>query len=131
MTENAADVVSANDDLPDELRGLAAIAADHIAQEFPGTDAEAVRNLSLEIALDFAERFGSEAFYFPRALRYRLSERDAAIWAEFNGNNYVELARKYNRSPRHVRRLVGRMQELERNRTQGNLFGAAAVRSRR
>lgn len=64
---------------------------------------------------DLAQRLTTElagqtiyfpAFYRPATERDRLSARDAAILAEFDGNNHEALARKYHISLQWVYRLV-------------------------
>lgn len=57
-----------------------------------------------------ADEWGGQSFYIPLNLADRRSDRDAKIRAEFNGANFMELARKYNLSDSYVRRIIKRGQ---------------------
>ncbi len=69
-------------------------------------DAELQEALSFErlanIALDLTDRIsldhGGTQFYLPRGMSRRINDRNRRIWAEFNGRNRRELARKYDLS---------------------------------
>lgn len=50
---------------------------------------------------------GSSVYIGKRGSRQQLRERDSLIAAEFRGDNYDELARRWGLNARHVRRIVG------------------------
>lgn len=50
---------------------------------------------------------GSSVYIGKRGSREQLRERDRLIAAEFRGNNYDELAKRWGLNARHVRRIVG------------------------
>lgn len=51
--------------------------------------------------------------YIPRGISYELSIRDQKIWAEFHGDNYNTLARKYKLTEMQVRNIIKRARERE------------------
>ncbi|MEH8031548.1 Mor transcription activator family protein [Gallibacterium anatis] len=80
------------------------------------------KQIGIELAQCIAENWGGEVIYIPKALLIALSERDLAIWQEFNGNNYRDLARKYNVSMQWVYQIVKRVQKEEVAKRQFDMF---------
>lgn len=66
--------------------------------------------------------FGGTQPYIPRILPHKLSERDQKIFREFRGDNYHQLARKYDLSEIQIRKIVRRTIEAERGDRQAPLF---------
>jgi Mor family transcriptional regulator len=50
---------------------------------------------------------GSSVYIGKRGSREQLRERDRLIAAEFTGDNYDALAKRWNLNARHVRRIIG------------------------
>lgn len=64
-------------------------------------------DLAQRLAAEFAgQTLQFPVFYRPATEQKRLSSRDAAILAEFDGNNHEELARKHHINLQWVYRLV-------------------------
>jgi Mor family transcriptional regulator len=82
-----------------------------------------------EIALGVAEHvrknIGGVATYIPRGLGYELAVRDRQMFEEFSGDNYHELARKYQMTEMRVRQIIGHVLRIERAKRQQDLFNAA------
>lgn len=85
-------------------------------------DEDKAKQIGVELARCIAENWGGEVIYIPKALLIALSERDLAIWRDFNGNNYRDLARKYNVSMQWVYQIVKRVQKEEVAKRQFDMF---------
>lgn len=59
-----------------------------------------------ENMLTLAKNFDGEAIYFPKYEAIYRGIRDREIVETFNGGNYKELARKYDLSENHVRKII-------------------------
>lgn len=73
----------------------------------------------LDTALTIAILFQGSSIYFPKLDCAIQPLRDNRIFQEFSGENYQELARKYNLSERRVRQIVHQKQI---NEDQTNIF---------
>jgi Mor family transcriptional regulator len=60
-----------------------------------------------------AGHWGGQNIYFPMGLSYKLSQRDQAIYNEFNGINHSELARKHHVSLQWIYKIVKTVQKEE------------------
>ena len=69
-----------------------------------------------------ATHWGGQNIYFPMGLSYILSKRDRQIYAEFNGNNHSELARKYGISLQWVYKLIKTVHKEEMATRQQDMF---------
>lgn len=82
--------------------------------------------IAAEVALGVAEKvrhnIGGVAVYIPRGRDYELSLRDKQMWADFKGDNYGELARKYEKSEMRIRQIMERIGKCEKSKRQQNLF---------
>ncbi|WP_082877313.1 Mor transcription activator family protein [Comamonas thiooxydans] len=47
----------------------------------------------------------------PKDYRWKLSQRESEIYAEFNGYNIADLARKFNMHERSMRKLLDRVRK--------------------
>ncbi|MDP3841062.1 MAG: Mor transcription activator family protein [Oxalobacteraceae bacterium] len=85
--------------------------------------------IAAEVAMSVAEHvrknIGGVATYIPRGINYELTLRDKQMWMDFKGDNYSELARKYNLTDMRVRQVMERISKIERARRQQNLFEAS------
>ncbi|MGH8782092.1 Mor transcription activator family protein [Paraburkholderia sp.] len=79
-------------------------------------------DMALLVGDSICTEFGGTQIYVPRALTYRLSQRDAEIFREFRGDNFPQLARKYGLSEMQLRNIVRKAIEIERRRSQPALF---------
>lgn len=64
-------------------------------------------NIGMDIAIKFHENFGGLQITFPKHF-YNKDYIVKQIKTEFNGNNFRELAKKYNYSERWIRELIRR-----------------------
>ncbi|TCS38488.1 Mor family transcriptional regulator [Paucimonas lemoignei] len=82
--------------------------------------------IAAEVALGVAEHvrknIGGVATYIPRGLGYELSVRDRQMFEEFTGDNYHQLARKYELTEMRVRQVIAHVMRIERAKRQQNLF---------
>jgi Mor family transcriptional regulator len=102
--------------------------AQHIANaltELAGMDQDQAEQLGREIADRMAAHWGGQNIYFPMGLSFRLSQRDRAIYHEFNGHNHSDLARKYRVSLQWIYKIVKAVRAEEIAQRQGDMFAAA------
>ena len=78
-----------------------------------------------QLALALTERvstdLGGSYFYMHKGTSYRLTSRDRAMCAKFNGRNYHQLAREHDLTEMRVRQIVNAWQLDAFSRRQGNL----------
>lgn len=99
--------------------------AQHIAVtliELAKLDKEQAEQLGREIADRMAGHWGGQNIYFPMGLSYKLSQRDQAIYNEFNGINHSELARKHHVSLQWIYKIVKTVQKEEIAKRQTDMF---------
>ena len=99
--------------------------ASHCTQillEMTELDKEKAQQIGREIAERMATHWGGQNIYFPMGLSYILSKRDRQIYAEFNGNNHSELARKYGISLQWVYKLIKTVHKEEIAARQQDMF---------
>lgn len=70
-----------------------------------------------------ANEIGGRPMYLAKGISVHLSARDRQLCAEFRGNNYRDLAHKYNLTEMRVRQIVDTWQREQFNRRQGRLPG--------
>jgi Mor family transcriptional regulator len=68
------------------------------------------------------ERYGGQNIYLPKGQVARTVRRRAAMWAEFTGDNYRDLARKYGMSLQYCYQQIRFARAEHLARTQGDLF---------
>jgi Mor family transcriptional regulator len=67
------------------------------------------RLIGLENAVRLGREFGGENIYFPKIdshMSPQKKQRDRSIRGEFNGHNYMELAKKYGLTSNQIRKIV-------------------------
>lgn len=69
------------------------------------------------------ERYGGQNIYLPKGEAARSRRRRAAMWADFTGDNYRDIARKYGMSLQYAYRCIRVARAEHLSRTQGDLFG--------
>ena len=72
-----------------------------------------------------ADYWGGQLINIPKDYHWKLSQRDAEIYAEFNGYNYAELAKKHDMHERSLRKLLARVKKrilVASGRQNGDLF---------
>lgn len=68
-----------------------------------------------------AQEMGGAAFYLAKGVTVFMSARDRTMCAEFRGNNYRQLARKYGLTEVRVRQIITAYQKEQYARRQGTL----------
>lgn len=61
------------------------------------------------VADRLADHWGGQNFTFPKDSRRKLTKRELQIFDEWKGDNWGELARKYDIAERTVRRVIARI----------------------
>lgn len=87
-----------------------------------GVHPKIAEDLALQVGDSICAEVGGTQLYIPRAIAYRLSQRDTTIFNEFRGDNYHQLARKWGLSEMQIRNIINRCIEDERRRRQPDLF---------
>lgn len=86
--------------------------------------------IAAEVAMSVAEHvrknIGGVATYIPRGLSYELTLRDREMWAEFKGDNYSALARKYDITEMRARQIITQAMRADKALRQQNLFESSA-----
>lgn len=86
--------------------------------------------IAAEVALEVAEHvrknIGGVATYIPRGMSYELTLRDRQMWQDFKGDNYAELARKYDMTEMRVRQIIAQALKADRAARQQSLFAGSA-----
>lgn len=90
---------------------------------------EGARAIGDEIAVEMAAYWGGQLIYFPKGKFLILSKRDRQIYAEFNGHNVKELARKYDVSEQHIYRIIKAMRRSDLASRHGDLFATVGTES--
>lgn len=108
---------------PETLAALRDLVA-HTLRRTVGMDDELAAHVGHEVMYAFAQHWGGDAVYIPKADTLQRYDRDLRIWADFNGRNHAELARKYRISKVWVYAIVRRMRAMDTDRRQGRLFSA-------
>lgn len=106
--------------LPELVQDWADIVAEVAAEH--GLVGDAARALGAAVALRLTDEYGGRNFYLAQCMSLRLSQRDQEILAAFNGHNYEELATRFKKSSRHIRRLVRRAKAADLLTRQGDFF---------
>lgn len=89
-----------------------------------GLDRKVLAEMALQQTEHLSLEMGGGNFYMHKGTAYRLTQRDREMCAKFNGRNYHQLAREYDRSEMRVRQIIDAWQKEEFARRQGGLFGA-------
>lgn len=79
--------------------------------------------VAIRVAEHVRKNIGGAAPYIPRGISYELSLRERQMWGEFKGDNYAELARKYDLTEMRVRQIIAHAMKVDRAARQQNLFG--------
>lgn len=85
-------------------------------------DEQQARKIGVDVALKIANNWAGELIYIPQSVALMSSERNLAIWREFDGKNHRELARKYGVSMQWVYKVIKRVQRQEVEKRQLDIF---------
>lgn len=62
-----------------------------------------------EAAYRFCRDYGGQRVSIPQDIQYPLEQRDAQLWARFNGANVAELAGEFGITEQQVRNILAHM----------------------
>ncbi|MBB2775050.1 UNVERIFIED_ORG: Mor family transcriptional regulator [Comamonas terrigena] len=88
-----------------------------------GVEAIPAAQIATAVADQIVDAFSGQVINFPAEYARKSRERDAQVYAEFNGENYAELATRYCMHERSVRRVIDR----HRNRIKQAQAGSSAA----
>lgn len=113
---NAADV---DDEYPEILADLFGKFTAAIETWGAGVDAQ-VR--AFELVEIIRRDWKGQQVYISKGQSYEISQRDAEIYARFNGANAADLARQYELTERQIRTIIARVRAADLRKRQGGLF---------
>lgn len=90
------------------LSDLLDVAKKHLAEHVSESAADMVAS---SLTNHLADYWGGQLINIPKDYHWKLSRRDAEIYAEFNGYNYAELAKKHDMHERSLRKLLDRVKK--------------------
>lgn len=91
-----------------------------------GIDKHTARKAALEAAESLRVRWGGQQLYFPKGIRFELSQRDLDIFEEFNGHNHNELAKKYDVCMVRIYKIVKQVRRDQVRLRQADIFDDTA-----
>ncbi len=94
--------------LPEIINDLVDVSSRAIAAELDLEEQKALQ-LGEMIAQHFCDMYGGCQIYIPVGFVLKLSQRDRQIFAEFNGKNHSELAKKWGCSERTIYGVIRRV----------------------
>jgi Mor family transcriptional regulator len=109
--------------MPELLTELRRIVADTLRTGID-LDADLADHIGHEAARRICDNWGGTSVYIPKPDSLERYDRDLQIWAEFDGRNQIDLARKYRVSLVWIYAICKRMRALDVDRRQGKLFAA-------
>lgn len=93
-----------------------------LIQELKGIDEDLARQFANELMYLISQHWGGQSVYIIKDDTFIADVRDIQIYAEFNGHNHSELAKKYGLSTVYIYRIIKRMTALEKSQLQPELF---------
>lgn len=88
-----------------------------------GVSGEKSAHIAVAVVDELRKHWGGQSLYVPQGAGVKRRKRDLAIFAEFNGRNYGELAMKYGVSEMRVRQIVSFMTRLEKEKSLQGVSG--------
>lgn len=102
----------ADDLLEDAAVKLQALLVSH------GIGLEKSADIAVEVVAGLRAHWAGQSFYVPQGASAKRQKRDLAIFSEFNGKNYGELAMDHGLSEMRVRQIVWRMTKPAQDKAQ-------------
>lgn len=93
-----------------------------VLQQQAGLAPETARVCAEAVACRMRQEWGGQQVYFPKGTAVDISSRDLDLYAEFNGHNHEQLARKYRMSIQWVYQRIKAVQAAEIARRQADMF---------
>lgn len=88
-------------------------------------DRDMATQISKQLAQHLTNNWRGQIIYFPKNHGGTLDERDKQIYAEFNGKNHQQLAKKYDLAVQQVYKIVKAVGQAETAKRQQGLFDEA------
>lgn len=76
-----------------------------------------------KLSRHLTDNWGGQLIYIPKNHGGRLDERDRQIYAEFDGRNHQQLAKKYGLAVQQVYKIIKLARQADAAARQGGLFG--------
>ncbi|EGK12359.1 Mor transcription activator family protein [Kingella kingae] len=108
--------------VPELVADLEAQAVACLMENVPTLDGQTATIISKKLSQHLSCNWGGQLIYFPKNQGGKLDERDKQIYAEFNGKNHQELARKYNLAVQQIYKIVKAVEQAEALKRQQGLF---------
>jgi len=78
--------------------------------------------ISKKLARYLTDNWRGQIIYFPKNTGGELDERDQQIWAEFDGRNHQQLAKKYNLATQQIYQIIKRARAADAQARQRSIF---------
>lgn len=82
---------------------------------------EELAQIAIRQVGEICAQLGGATFYLMKGTSYATAERNQAIWRDFNGHNYIELARQYSLTEMQIRNIIEIIRSEEIKARQGRL----------
>ena len=78
--------------------------------------------ISKQLSRHITDNWRGQIIYFPKNTGGELDERDRQIWAEFDGKNHQQLAKKYNLATQQIYQIIKRARAADLQARQRSIF---------
>ena len=109
-----------NERWPHDVAALKAIYSRELTAH--GLSPEQADALAQSLLIAQAAYAGGRMFYLPKAERLSQHQRDAEIYAAFNGHNHIALAKRYNLTVQRIYTIIKQQQQLTQRDIQPQLI---------
>lgn len=108
--------------IPELVADLEAQTVACLTAVLPMIDHQTAMLVSKQLSQHLSLNWGGQLIYFPKNQGGKLDERDKQIYAEFNGRNHHELAKKYDLAVQQIYKIVKTVGQYEMAQRQRGLF---------
>ena len=98
--------------IPELLADLEAQACACLLSVAP-VDKPTAQHISRQLTNHLLANWRGQIIYFSRNLGGKLDERDQQIYADFNGTNHQQLAKKYDIAVQQIYQIIKRIRQAE------------------
>ena len=111
----------ADERIPELVADLETHTAELLARELNIPKEQAVM-AGKKLSRHLTDNWGGQLIYIPKNHGGRLDERDRQIWAEFDGKNHQQLAKKYNLATQQIYQIIKRARAADLQARQRSIF---------
>lgn len=111
----------ADNRIPELVADLEAQTATFLLSEL-NLDNQQAQIISKKLSRHITSNWGGQLIYIPKNQGGKLDERDQQIYAEFNGKNHFDLAKKYDLAVQQIYKIVKTVGQYEMAQRQRGLF---------